>query len=394
MNWSIMPLLIYCALLSALFLAVQPMPTTEKTSQASIFTTQQVANPSFVANGTKHIAAAYAKYGNHGTYSASQSTISGPNATSDEVVAQPAPFDSEYVVPIGINGQELRVNLDTGSADLWVWSTGLPASEQAGHTCYNLTNPDGTLSITPKKGYSWRISYGDGTGASGVVGTASVNIGGGTVTSQSVELATSISSTLVSDTKIDGIAGFGFSKTNTVRPIRQLGFFDKLKIQLSLPIFTADLKHNAPGSYDFGFINSSKYTGDSIYYTNVTASSGFWMFAASGYAVGSGAAILPHGGLYPTIVDTGTSLLLMQQDMVEAYYAQVASATFDSTQGGYVFPCDSALPDLTIEVGSYSAVIGSEYMVYVMYDAICKFVLALPIALLWGGSLADKSVLL
>lgn len=51
-------------------------------------------------------------------------------------------------------------------------------------------------------------------------------------------------------------------------------------------MFAASLKHNAPGSYDFGFIDNSKYTG-SLEYTPVDSSKGFWMFTADGYGVGS-----------------------------------------------------------------------------------------------------------
>jgi Eukaryotic aspartyl protease len=42
------------------------------------------------------------------------------------------------------------------------------------------------------------------------------------------------------------------------------------------------------GTYDFGTIDSSKYTG-SITYTNVNTANGFWEFTGSGYAVGTGA---------------------------------------------------------------------------------------------------------
>jgi aspergillopepsin I len=46
------------------------------------------------------------------------------------------------------------------------------------------------------------------------------------------------------------------------------------------------LKYHAPGTYDFGFIDSSKHTGQ-ITYTDVDNSQGFWMFTADGYAVGN-----------------------------------------------------------------------------------------------------------
>ncbi len=58
------------------------------------------------------------------------------------------------------------------------------------------------------------ISYADGSGASGVVGTDTVTIGGTTVQGQAVELANQVSSTFVSDAA-DGLVGLAFSSINT-----------------------------------------------------------------------------------------------------------------------------------------------------------------------------------
>jgi hypothetical protein len=47
---------------------------------------------------------------------------------------------------------------------------------------------------------------------------------------------------------------------------------------------------HSPGTYDFGTIDSSKYTG-TITYIDVDTDNGFWEFTGSGYAVGSGSFI-------------------------------------------------------------------------------------------------------
>ncbi len=57
---------------------------------------------------------------------------------------------------------------------------------------------------------------------------------------------------------------------------------------------------------------------------------------------------------YTGISDTGTTLILMGDTAVEAYYAQVPGATYDSEQGGYTFDCDAKLPTLSFKVGSTS----------------------------------------
>lgn len=72
-----------------------------------------------------------------------------------------------------------------------------------------------------------------------------------------------------------------------VSPKPQTTFFDTVKSSLDKPLFAVTLKHQAPGSYDFGFIDVQKYTGQ-IAYTPVDSSQGFWSFTASGYSVGGG----------------------------------------------------------------------------------------------------------
>jgi len=65
------------------------------------------------------------------------------------------------------------------------------------------------------QGATFSVSYGDGSGAAGTVGTDTVDIGGATVTSQAVELATAVSQSFVADASTDGLVGLAFSTLNT-----------------------------------------------------------------------------------------------------------------------------------------------------------------------------------
>jgi aspergillopepsin I len=65
-----------------------------------------------------------------------------------------------------------------------------------------------------------------------------------------------------------------------VSPRAQTTWFDTVKSQLDAPLFAVTLKHQAPGSYDFGFIDQSKFKGD-LAYTRIDSSEGFWMFPAT-----------------------------------------------------------------------------------------------------------------
>lgn len=91
------------------------------------------------------------------------------------------------------------------------------------------------------------------------------------------------------DKNNDGLLGLAFSSINTVSPRRQATFFDTVKSDLDKPLFAVTLKHGAPGTYDFGYIDQKKFTG-SLTYTDVDNSQGFWSFTADSYKVGNGPA--------------------------------------------------------------------------------------------------------
>lgn len=210
-----------------------------------------------------------------------------------------------------------------------------------------------------KKGYTWKISYGDGSGASGKVYADKVVVGGVTATSQAVEAATAVSAQFTQDVDTDGLLGLAMDKLNTVTPQKQTTFFSTVLSQLSQPLFAVDLKYHAAGSYDFGFIDKSKYTG-AINYVNADTSQGWWGVTATAYSVGSTTTSATVSG----ILDTGTSLLYIDTAIVKAYYSKVSGAKLDSQQGGYTFPCSATLPDFSVTIGGVKQVVPGKYVNY------------------------------
>lgn len=111
------------------------------------------------------------------------------------------------------------LDFDTGSSDLWVWSTSLSSSTQsqgtsAGHTIFN---PSNSSTWKVQSGSTWTISYGDSSSASGTVGTDTVSIGGLAIQNQAVEIADQISAQFVSSSG-DGLLGLAWGSINTVQP--------------------------------------------------------------------------------------------------------------------------------------------------------------------------------
>ncbi|POS84596.1 hypothetical protein EPUL_006273 [Erysiphe pulchra] len=262
-----------------------------------------------------------------------------------KVTATPLNGDVEYLSPISIGGQMINMDFDSGSSDLWVFSTQLPAASIGNHTTYNAKK---SQTFQPMQGATFRIAYGDGSGASGNVGTDTVDIGGATVTKMTVELATAVSQSFTADTGSNGLVGLALSKLNTVKPVQQKTFFENAMPSLNMPIFTADLRSNAVGAYEFGNIDESKFNG-SLTWAAIDPSNGFWQFSTQKFQVGDGQTVDAPGGT--AIADTGTTLMLTSPEIVNAYYSQVQGAENNAQAGGVTFPCNSQLPDLKIDVG-------------------------------------------
>lgn len=203
---------------------------------------------------------------------------------------------------------------------------------------------------------TFKISYGDSSSASGGLAQDTVDIGGATVTNQIFGLPTAVSSSFVEDTNSNGLVGLGFSSINTFNPGPQKTFFDNIAADLEEPVLTARLRSNGVGEYEFGKIDSSKYTG-ALVNVSVDSSAGFWQFEAGYFAVGSGS-LQKVTQVTKAIADTGTSLMLVSPDVVTAYYAQVQHAAYSTGVGGWIYPCSASLPSLTVALGDkYQATI-------------------------------------
>lgn len=137
-------------------------------------------------------------------------------------------------------------------------------------------------------------------------------------------------------------------------------FFENAKSKLPAPLFTADLKKGSPGTYTFGFIDNTKYTGE-IAYVLVDSSKGFWQFSVDGFVIDGGSSGTTS---FDAIADTGTTLLYLPDSIVYAYYDGVSSASYDSGQGGYTFPCGTKLPSITFAIGGQNAVVPGSFLEY------------------------------
>lgn len=306
-------------------------------------------------NGPLEVAKTHLKYGKavpDGVLAAATTVQSG------SATASPQAYNEDYLVAvqIGTPAQTITMDFDTGSSDFWVFSNYTPSSQRSGHAYYS---PGSSSSAVFQSGKTWDVQYGDGSSSSGVVWADTVVIGGVTATSQAVECATGVSSEFVSNTQNDGLVGLAFDVYNTCTPGACATFMENVVSTLPSPLFASYLKNGVAGAYDFGYINSNHYTG-SITYTPVT-SKGYWEFSTTGYAIGTAAEV--NTG-YTAIVDTGTSLIYLPAALVKAYYAKVSGSSNSATYGGYVYPCSSTLPSLTIYISGVAFTVPGSRLTY------------------------------
>ena len=132
-------------------------------------------------------------------------------ATTASIRANPEPFYSEYLSPFTIGGQNVMLDIDTGSADTWCFSTLQPDAQQRGHGVFDSSK---SSTFSRMDGYTFSIRYGDGTGAEGVVGR-DIMAAGPLSVQFPISLANNVTQEFVDDTNNDGLVGLGFSNINS-----------------------------------------------------------------------------------------------------------------------------------------------------------------------------------
>ncbi|KAL8940334.1 MAG: hypothetical protein Q9211_002328 [Gyalolechia sp. 1 TL-2023] len=300
---------------------------------------------------------------------------SDPDAQPGDVPAEDQQNDSEYLCPvtIGTPGQTFNLDFDTGSADLWIWSTELPKSVDAsGHTVFD---PKKSSTFKKTAGATWKISYGDGSGASGDVGTDNVTLGGLVVEGQSIELAKKLSAQFASGVD-DGLLGLAFGSINTVTPKPVATPVENMIAQKDIPksseLFTAYLgsykDKNDPDHgisfYTFGYVDETALAGQTPHYTPIDNSQGFWQFKSTTASI-NGKTVDRSGNT--AIADTGTTLALVDDSLCQAIYDAIPGAKYDEQQQGYLFPSNTSvdkLPVVAFDVGGKEFAVQKEDLAF------------------------------
>lgn len=301
----------------------------------------------------------------------SQKDDGKPDDKPGEVDAQDQQYDTEYLceVSIGTPPQKALLDFDTGSADLWVRP--------------EVFKNDQSSTFQLLKDKSWTIQYGDGSKASGFVGSDLLEIGGLKIKNQAIEVAKEVSPQF-SEGKIGGLLGLAFKQINTVttgsfgKRDPQPTPVDNMITQEDIPkdaeLFTTAFyssRDKEKSFYTFGWIDQDlvKESGEEIAWAPIDNSQGFWMFKSESATVNGNKVVLSGNS---AIADTGTTLALVSDKVCEALYKDIKGASYSKECQGWVIPKTTAvgeLPDFSVAVGDKAFVIQKEDLILAEADS-------------------------
>ncbi|CAO3676308.1 unnamed protein product [Rhizopus stolonifer] len=346
-------LLSSCIALAVMALSVEAAPSGKKLNVALS------KNTNYKPNAKNAIQKAIAKYGKHRNVSSSSSSTE----STGSVPVTDYENDIEYYgkVTVGTPGVTLKLDFDTGSSDLWFAST-LCTNCGSSQTKYNPSSS----STYAKDGRAWSISYGDGSSASGILGTDTVTLGGLKISKQTIELSKREASSFQSGPS-DGLLGLGFDSITTVSGVKTP--VDNLISQglISEPIFGVYLgkeSNGGGGEYIFGGYDSSKFSG-SLTTVPVDSSNGWYEITVKSSAVGSSKV----SSSFSAILDTGTTLLILPNSVASA--VAKAYGASDNYDGTYTIDCNASLKPLVFTIGSSTFEVPSDSLIFEQDGSTC-----------------------
>lgn len=193
-----------------------------------------------------------------------------PSRVSKRSDIQSLPLNNEQywysvTLQIGSNKDTVKVDIDTGSSDLWVTETTATCEPTEGLDS-NYCKVDGTYDSSKSTSYknlneNFKIGYVDGSGASGNYATEDVTIPGGPTIH-----GFQFGDVTDSDIQQGGILGVGYSSNeaegsydNFPILLKKQGIIDKVAYSLYLNSPSA-----TTGSIIFGGVDNAKYSGSLI----------------------------------------------------------------------------------------------------------------------------------
>lgn len=191
----------------------------------------------------------------------------------------------------------------------------------------------------------------DGTAANGIVYRDTVRMAGLEIENVTIQSAESVSAPFELSTEISGILGIAKSLPNNVLPPTP-SFLSLLTPQLKRPVFTVDLHTDAPGRFDFGYINKSLAT-EKLAWMASDPNSQHWDVKFDLTAWVNGGNLTWYYQQFMATIDTGTTLMFLPDRLASMYWFAIPGIRENRTYAStYNFPCElrDDLPDLLFKL--------------------------------------------
>ncbi|EJT98207.1 aspartic protease [Dacryopinax primogenitus] len=242
-------------------------------------------------------------------------------------------LDLEYygTLNLGTPFQQVTVDFDTGSSDLWVPTLCVDSTTDVLKPAFNSSKSSSyEQTIEP-----FQIAYGSGE-VVGTIASDTAMLSGFRVKSQYFGAVNVMSPQFLND-PASGILGLAFPQ---IAQTKQPPFMQQLYNAgvLDEPLFAFFLSRQEQGAVlSIGNTDSTHYTGG-ITYTPVTTQT-YWEVQSTGSVV-NGKAVQPS---FKAAIDTGTTLIYLPSAATAALYKAIPGSREDSQQGTgmYAYPCNS-----------------------------------------------------
>lgn len=187
----------------------------------------------------------------------------------------------------------------------------------------------------------------DGTAANGIAYTDTVRLGDFQVHNATIQSAQVVATRFEQEAGLSGIMGLAKSLPNSIKPPTD-SFLDLLRPQLDRPVFTADLRRNATGRFDFGYVDDD-LASDNITWLATDLDSPHWDVTFDLTTWDDGRDMSWYYHKFRTTIDTGTTLMFLPHELANLYWFNIPGMRVNPRlSDAYTFPCDLAknLPNL------------------------------------------------
>lgn len=239
-------------------------------------------------------------------------------------------------IVLGNPPQSFQVVFDTGS-DMIV----ITSDQCQGTHCKDM--PHYTCNSCTKTPYSYNITYGDGTWGAGPIVADTVAIGGLVIQNQQILDVTRSALDLSSyGPGVAGLVGLmpNSPVLNAVPPLANIYKEKLLDMNVFSVYLSPSLKSKQGGSFLFGGIDSTKFTGTLNQVpisTGTGTAKGMWYIDADGAF--SGSIPVPGYSKAPWLFDTGTSFIAVPTAFADAFHKGVPGASYSAVDQVYYVPC-------------------------------------------------------